>query len=74
MKEYTEVRDTKISKDRAIENAIITSAKNPRHCLCYKEIVGDKTVWATTMVNSNKVYRLPLSKDTEYGVMAFEVT
>lgn len=49
----------KVSKDEALENAIITSLKNPRHCLYFKE----KRAIAKTIINSAKIYELELSKN-----------
>jgi len=53
---------SKISKDEALENAIITSAKNPWHCLYLKD---GKAEIAKTFINTNRFYRLRTLK-TKY--------
>mgnify|MGYP000029319009 CR=1 FL=1 len=45
-----------MSKDEALERAIITSVRNPRHCLYFKEPRGVKV--ASTMVTTNEIFRL----------------
>ena len=58
----------RVSKDEALENAIITSLKNPRHCLYFKE----KRAIAKTIINSAEIYELELSKKYETSVNAHE--
>ena len=52
----------KLSKDEALENAIITSLMNPRHCLYFIE--KGRTI-AKTIINSAEMYELELNEEYE---------
>jgi len=62
-----------ISKDEALENAIITSLENPRHCLYYRE-PKDRTKIAKTLINASEIYELPIHERYEISINAHEQT
>jgi len=58
-----------LSKDEALENAIVTSITNPRHCLYFME--KGRTV-AKTIINSAEMYELELREEYENSVHSHE--
>jgi hypothetical protein len=67
-KEHTEDR---ISKDEMLENAILSSISNPRHCLYYRE-PSDPNVIAKTLINSNETYELKTIPEYATSIHAHE--
>ena len=49
-----------VSKDEALENAITSSVRNPRHCLYFKD---SRKRCAFTLVNVHRIYRLRRIED-----------
>jgi hypothetical protein len=60
-----------ISKDRSLQNAIIDSTENPRHCLYFREPADHDTI-AKTLVNSNETYELEVLQEYETSVHSHE--
>jgi hypothetical protein len=59
-----------LTKDRALENAVLVSTCNPWHCFYFK--LGLKAV-AKTFVNSNRFYLLPTRKEYRASLHVHEL-
>jgi hypothetical protein len=62
---------SKTSKDNMLENAIVSSLRNPRHCLYYMEPKKPDIV-AKTLINSNETYELEIHPKFEVSIHAHE--
>jgi hypothetical protein len=62
----------KLSKDEALENAIINSMNNPWHCLYFKDPSKPDYKIAITLINSNETYELDTREEYKLSIHAHE--
>ena len=68
MQDKSKVR---LSKDKMLENAILNSVGNPRHCLYFRE-ANDPNIIAKTLLNANETYELRFSPTYALSIHAHE--